>query len=62
MEENTKETKMKRLGEIRDHMKQYIVRLHREKKEAAISAKREQMLQAQLEKEETWNDARKATE
>ena len=43
-------------------MKQYIGRLHKEKKEAATSAKREQMLRLQLGREGTWNDARKATE
>ena len=58
----TKETNMRRLVESREKMKQDIVRLHKEKKEAAISAKREHMPRPQLEREETWNDARKATE
>ena len=43
-------------------MKQSLIRIHKGKKEAATSANRENMLQYQLAREETWNDARRATE
>ena len=43
-------------------MKLEIVRIHKERKEAAKSAKREELVDAQLAREEEWNEARKATE
>ena len=60
--EKTKEENKRCLGESRENMKLDIVRIHKERKEAARIAKREELVDAQLAREEEWNEARKATE
>ena len=43
-------------------MNQYIRRRHKERKEAATRASREQLINEQMDREDTWNSARREYE
>ena len=56
--EKSTEDKKRRMGENRERMKKEVVRLHREKKEAARTAESEKDAREQAEREEARNEAK----